>query len=146
MLYLIVTARSPVQVWSGAFRILGLFKKNNFVLYAKVYNFLFSSAYMHEIDFKPLKHIFVCTNERTDGRDCCSKVKGHEIFAELKNFVRASGLSSSIWVTRTGCLGFCNDAGTTIAIYPEQLLFKEVKMEDINKIKQYILGRSIIIP
>jgi len=100
---------------------------------------------MHEIYSKPLKHILVCTNERNDGRDCCSNVKGCEIFAELKNFVRASGLSSSVWITRTGCLGFCNDAGTTIAIYPEQLLFKEVKMEDINKIKQYILGKSSVV-
>ena len=81
----------------------------------------------------------MCTNERKDGRDCCSDVKGYEIFRELKDWVKANGLSSSVWITRTGCLGFCNNKGATIAVYPDQLWFKEVGTNEVQKIKDLIL-------
>ncbi len=94
---------------------------------------------MQQIHQKPLKHILVCTNERETGKDCCSHVKGYEIFRELKDWVKSNGLASSVWVTRTGCLGFCNNAGATIVIYPDQLWFKEVKKEEVQKIKDFII-------
>ena len=94
---------------------------------------------MQQIPYKPLKHILVCTNERPQGKECCSNVQGYEIFRELKDWVKANGLASSIWITRTGCLGFCNNVGATIVIYPDELWFKEVKKEEIQKIKDSIL-------
>jgi|SRR3989338_3937976 len=94
---------------------------------------------MQPIPYKPLKHIMVCTNERESERECCSKVQGYEIFRELKDWVKSKGLASKIWVTRTGCLGFCNSIGATIAIYPDQLWFKEVKKEEVQNIKNFIL-------
>ena len=94
---------------------------------------------MQQINIKPQKHVLVCTNERTDGRECCLGVKGYEIFRELKNWVKSNGLASSVWVTRTGCLGFCNNTGATIVIYPDQIWLKEVKIEEIEKIKSMIL-------
>ena len=94
---------------------------------------------MQSISLRPVKHILVCTNEREQGEDCCSHVKGYEIFRELKDWVKSNGLSSRIWVTRTGCLGFCNNVGATLVIYPDQLWFKEVKKDEIPKIKELIL-------
>jgi len=94
---------------------------------------------MQQIPYKPLKHILVCTNEREIGKECCSHAKGYEIFRELKDWVKSSGLASSVWVTRTGCLGFCNSVGATVVIYPDQLWFKEVKKEEAQKIKDFIL-------
>ena len=95
---------------------------------------------MQQITYKPVKHILVCTNERASEKECCSKVDGYEIFRELKDWTKLNGLSAKVWVTRTGCLGFCNDIGATIVIYPDQLWFKEVKKEEIQKIKDFILG------
>lgn len=94
---------------------------------------------MQQIHQKPLKHILVCTNERETGKDCCSHVKGYEIFRELKDWVKSSGLVGAVWVTRTGCLGFCNNVGATIVIYPEQIWFKEVKKEEVQSVKDMIL-------
>ena len=105
-----------------------------------VYNHGVSFSKMQQIHQKPIKHILVCTNEREQGKDCCSYVEGYEIFRELKDWVKENGLSSSVWVTRTGCLGFCNDMGTTIVLYPDQLWFKEVKKEELQKIKDFILN------
>ena len=95
---------------------------------------------MQQITQRPLKHILVCTNEREQGKDCCSHVEGYEIFRELKDWVNGNGLSSSVWVTRTGCLGFCNNVGATVVIYPDQLWFKGVKKEEVQKIKDFILN------
>lgn len=94
---------------------------------------------MQQIHIRPLKHILVCTNEREQGKSCCSNVKGQEIYRELKDFVKENGLRSVIWVTRTGCLGFCNDVGATVVIYPDQLWFREVKQDEVQKIKDFIL-------
>ena len=94
---------------------------------------------MQSISLRPVKHILVCTNEREQEKECCSHTGSYEIFRELKDWVKANGLSSSIWVTRTGCLGFCNKVGATIVIYPDQLWFKEVKKEELQKIKDFIL-------
>jgi len=94
---------------------------------------------MQQITLRPVKHILVCTNERETEKECCSKVNGYEIFRELKDWTKSNGLASRVWVTRTGCLGFCNSIGATIVIYPDQLWFKEVKKEEIQKIKDFIL-------
>src|SRR3989344_3821464 len=59
------------------------------------------------------KHVFVCVNEREQG-SCCQKVGGFEAFKELKQFTRDNNLIADIWVTKTGCMGFCNDTGCTI--------------------------------
>ena len=95
---------------------------------------------MQQIPYQPLKHILVCANEREQGKDCCFHAKGYEIFRELKDWVKSSGLSASVWVTRTGCLGFCNKIGATVVIYPDKLWFKEVKKDEIQKIKDFVVN------
>jgi len=47
----------------------------------------------------------------------CSQVGGPVIFQRLKKQVLAEGLSGTHWITRTGCLGFCNVTGTTVVIH-----------------------------
>ena len=94
---------------------------------------------MQPITLRPIKHILVCTNEREQGEECCSHTGSYAIYRELKDFVKEKGLRSAVWVTRTGCLGFCNKIGATIVIYPDQLWFKEVKKEELQKIKDFIL-------
>ena len=83
------------------------------------------------------KHVFVCVNERpTEGSSCCKKVGGMEVFRALKQFVLSN--APHIWVSKSGCLGFCNDIGTSIVVYPEQKWFLEVKQEDVEKIIEYL--------
>ena len=85
------------------------------------------------------KHVFVCVNERPEGKACCKNVKGYETFKELKKFVIENGLTNEIWVTKTGCLGFCNDDGCTIVVYPDKVWFMETTQEDLEKIKEHIV-------
>lgn len=61
--------------------------------------------------------VLVCTNEREPGKSCCHKVGGMDFFTKLKTRVREEGLRGTHFITRTGCLGYCNDVGTTVVIH-----------------------------
>jgi len=88
---------------------------------------------MKSIKEIPRKHVIVCVNEREDD-DCCVDVGGLDLFAYLKEFVRINSLTGSVWITRSKCLGFCNNIGPTIVIYPEGKWFTEIRREDYNEI------------
>lgn len=85
------------------------------------------------------KHVFVCVNDRGPDKDCCMNVKGYETFKHLKEFVMQNGLTNSVWVTKTGCLGFCNDVGCTIAVYPDKVWFLQTNEGDLEKIKEFMI-------
>ena len=93
---------------------------------------------MKELALHYHKHVLVCINERAEG-SCCSRVGGYEIFRALKEYVQANDLAGEIWITRTCCLGFCNDNGTTMVIYPDRKWFTEVKKEELPKIIDEIM-------
>ena len=80
---------------------------------------------------KPEKHIFVCVNER-ENDSCCERVGGEKMYVKLKEFVKMNRLTGSVWLTRSRCLGFCNDAGTTIVVYPEGKWLTEVGEDDFE--------------
>lgn len=79
-------------------------------------------------------HAFVCTNERTNGKDSCGPIGGKELVDLLKARARAEGLSGTHWITRTGCLGFCNPEGAVIKVQrgPEAKWFTAAKPADLE--------------
>lgn len=98
---------------------------------------------MERIEKELEVHAFVCTNEKPEGKACCKRVGGMEFFSRLKDDLKAKGIYSTHKVTKSGCLGYCNDAGCTITIYrkgqPEKW-FTEVKMEDYPTIWETIVN------
>ena len=88
---------------------------------------------MQHVPYHCEKHVLVCVNKREEG-DCCSNVGGEEIYQKVKEFIRSNGLTGRVWVTRTRCLGFCNDIGTTVVIYPDKQWLTEVTEEDLSEI------------
>lgn len=95
---------------------------------------------MELIKLRPKLHILVCVNQR-ENESCCKNADGEKIYLKLKKFVNANNLSSIVWITKTRCLGFCNDEGTTIVIYPEGIWLKKIKEQDINKIIELIKSK-----
>lgn len=86
-------------------------------------------------------HICVCTNQRPDGKTSCQQFGGQDFYMKLKTKLKETGLSATHWVTRTGCLGFCNPVGTTVTIHPAgkpAQWYSEVKDEDFEMIWQEI--------
>lgn len=86
---------------------------------------------MQEVDKIFEKLILVCTNDRTDGRECCARKGSFEFYQTLKNKMKEVNLG--VRVSRTGCLGHCS-TGTTVAIMPDNKWFGGVTMDDIDGI------------
>jgi (2Fe-2S) ferredoxin len=92
------------------------------------------------------KHVFVCTNQKVNGKKCCELGNGSSFCAYLKQKVADLGLSGKdkIRVSASGCLGRCAE-GPCLVIYPEGNWYTYRSQEDIDAIvKQHILDGEII--
>jgi len=80
----------------------------------------------------PKVHLFVCANDRSAdsplGTGC--RERGEALYNALKEEVAKRRDYSSVWVTKTHCLGICPKAGATVAIYPAGVVLKEVQAND----------------
>ena len=83
------------------------------------------------------KHIFICENKREPGhpRGCCSEKGSIEIRKKFKDRLKELGLNSKIRTNSSGCLDGC-EFGPTVVIYPEQVWYGGVKLEDVEEIIQ----------
>ena len=93
---------------------------------------------MELVDAKYKRHIFVCINDKEEG-ECCAKKNSEKILRILRDHVNQNGLMGVYNITKTKCLGHCNE-GPTIAIYPEGYIFKKVSLEDTEKIIKEFLN------
>lgn len=92
------------------------------------------------------RHVFVCTNERAPGhpRGCCKSKNGVEVRDQLKKELTARGLSKLIRANNAGCLDQC-EAGVTMVVYPEQVWYGGVTVEDIPEIiEKHLIGGEIV--
>jgi (2Fe-2S) ferredoxin len=83
------------------------------------------------------KHIFICENKRDkdDSRGCCFDKGGHELKAKFKERIKELGLKSSVRANTSGCLDAC-EFGASIVVYPEQIWYGGVTLNDVEEILQ----------
>ncbi len=83
------------------------------------------------------KHIFVCENVRPQNhpRGCCSEKGSVQLRDYLKKRIKELGINSDIRVNSSGCLDAC-EFGPSIVVYPEQIWYGGVSMEDVEEIIQ----------
>ena len=86
-----------------------------------------------ETSYKKL--IVVCTNERTDGRECCMARGADELKDQLKLAVAAA--TPHVRVVKSSCLNNCAD-GITVVIQPDNLWFGQVTLDDIPEIVKLV--------
>jgi len=85
--------------------------------------------------FKELEsHLFICTNVREDGRGCGIR-GGKELASDLKSWVKESDLKKKIKVTKSGCLGLCDEAIVAVC-YPEGKWYTGLKPKDADELKK----------
>ncbi len=94
---------------------------------------------MEQIPVKYERHIFVCVNERKDGKDCCASRESIYILKALRDHINKNALFHKFNVSKSLCLGHCSE-GPTIAIYPDGKLFKKVSMKDVPEIIESYLS------
>lgn len=81
------------------------------------------------------KHIFICENRREEGhpRGCCASKGGAEVKEMFKKKLKEFGLTTKIRANASGCLDAC-EFGVTIVIYPEQVWYGNVTVDDVDEI------------
>jgi len=88
------------------------------------------------------RHVFVCVNERPadNPKGCCKSKGGNEVRDALKAELNKRGLAKLIRANNAGCLDQC-EAGVAIVVYPEQVWYGGVKVEDIPElVEQHLLN------
>jgi len=77
--------------------------------------------------------ILVCLSEGPDGQPDCGGRNPKEIADALKRAVEAAGLKDRIRVTKTTCLGNC-EQGPNVMVFPEGILLSGVRPDDVPAI------------
>lgn len=81
------------------------------------------------------KHIFICTNQKAAGKQCCATSGGEPFFDYLKLKLLELGLhgAGKVRVSKSGCLGRCS-VGPSLVIYPEGVWYTYTSFSDIDEI------------
>ncbi len=76
------------------------------------------------------------------GTGCLANDSG-PILDELKKQIKEHGLEDKIEVNQVGCFGFCSQ-GPFVRIYPEDTLYRTVKLEDVKQIvEEDLIGGKV---
>ena len=92
------------------------------------------------------RHVFVCINERApdNPKGCCKAKGGIDVRDRLKAELSARGLSKIIRANNAGCLDQC-EAGVTVVVYPEQVWYGHVTVDDIPEIvEKHLVGGEVV--
>ena len=74
----------------------------------------------------------------------CLSSHSAEIRQKFEALVKENGMEDKITVNQSGCFGFCSQ-GPFVKIYPEDTLYRMVKMEDVEEIwEKDIMGGQIV--
>jgi len=79
------------------------------------------------------KHIFICTNQKAEGKACCGETRGMELVNKFKEVLRDKGLQGKVRAQRSGCLDACGN-GPALVIYPEGNYYGQVTINDVERI------------
>lgn len=81
------------------------------------------------------KHVFFCTNEKDNGKECCQQAGATEMWRFAKQYCKDEGLNANhnVRVSRSGCLGRC-DEGPCLVIYPEGRWYSYQSQEEVVQI------------
>ena len=90
------------------------------------------------------RHVFICTNRRDPGnpKGCCAEKGADAIRETFKKELAARGLKGRMRANAAGCLDQCA-RGPTVVVYPEQVWYGGVKVDDVREIIEEHLVRGV---
>ena len=93
------------------------------------------------------KHIFFCTNLKTEGKQCCAEANPEHYFQYARSCLKQRDLvgEGKIRVSKAGCLGRCA-AGPCIVIYPEGVWYTFHNEADIEVIIEQHCQNHQLVP
>ncbi len=83
------------------------------------------------------KHVFICTNQRTNGEQCCAQAGSAALLSYAKAKIKALGQHGrgKIRINNAGCFDRCAE-GPVLVIYPEGVWYRAQTQADIDEIIQ----------
>ncbi|MBQ9425392.1 MAG: NADH-quinone oxidoreductase subunit NuoF [Erysipelotrichaceae bacterium] len=84
------------------------------------------------------RHVVLC------GGTGCLSSHSAEIRERFAEVIKAEGLDDKVTVNQVGCFGFCSQ-GPFVKIFPEDTLYRMVKMEDVEEIVEKDLKNNEIV-
>ena len=84
------------------------------------------------------RHLVLC------GGTGCLSSNSAEILAEFEKQIKERGLSDKVTVNQAGCFGFCSQ-GPFVKIYPEDTLYRMVKISDVTEIMDKDIEKGEIV-
>ena len=85
-------------------------------------------------------HIFVCTNQKPEGKTCCGEARGMELIEKFRDAIKEAGLVGKVRAQRAGCLDACKH-GPAVVVYPEGTYYGQVGPDDVKRIiEEHVMG------
>ncbi len=100
------------------------------------------------MDTKPYfeQHVFICMNQREDGRPCCGARGAQAAQKHAKSRLKALDLNGEgkIRINQAGCLDRCEE-GPVLVIYPQGTWYTYFDTQDIDDIiDTHLIGGQIV--
>lgn len=92
------------------------------------------------------KHLFVCTNQKPEGKKCCANSGGEDYFSYLKKRLSMLDMHGpgKYRVSKSGCLGRC-DLGPLLVIYPDGVWYGYSSFSDLDEIVNcHLIAEKIV--
>ena len=101
--------------------------------------------YLCRIEFSIMKynkHVFICTNQKAEGKKCCGEERGMELVRLFKEKIKERGISFPIRAQRAGCFDVCA-FGPAVVVYPEGTFYGHVTPSDVDEIiDSHLIGNQ----
>jgi (2Fe-2S) ferredoxin len=88
------------------------------------------------------RHVFICVNRRDpdNPKGSCAERGSEAVRDEFKRMLHERGLKGRIRANAAGCLDQCS-RGVAVVVYPEQVWYGGVKVEDVSQIiDEHLIG------
>ena len=91
-------------------------------------------------------HVFFCTNQREDGRNCCADHDAQSLRDYAKDQIKTLKLNGpgKCRINNAGCMDRCNK-GPVMVVYPEAVWYTFNNRQDIDEIiEQHLLNDRVV--
>jgi (2Fe-2S) ferredoxin len=91
---------------------------------------------------KYTKHVFVCANQKDEGKKCCGLEHGMALTDAFKESLKTRGLNITMRAQRAGCFDVCGK-GPAVVVYPEGVFYGNVQLSDVEEIIESHLVNNV---
>jgi (2Fe-2S) ferredoxin len=89
-------------------------------------------------------HIFICANQKAEGKACCGEARGMELVEAFRNELKERGLKGKVRAQRSGCLDACQQ-GPVAVIYPQGTYYGNIGLADVKRIiDEHVINGTIV--